>query len=726
MAGVPNYENFRVSPRGDAGFPFSVPSTEGFDEPARQVARAARGASQAGEVLHDIAIREQDQANQTRVMEAANQVRETALRLAYDPNEGYTRVRGGDVLPRDGKPLAIDYTDKFDEQVNSIGEGLTNDEQRRLFAAQAMQLRTSFESGAMEHEAREWSGYELSVAEGARQLAIEEIAQAHNNPAAIDLALGSLGTAVNRLGELKGLSGNEITAMVGANVSAAIRQSIASALSANDLTTAQGLFERYGDHLVEADEIAIKGVIEKELDGQLVMQAADVADGIGPMIEGPVPGVPEDVTFADPLRGAGGDPIPGGRYGAHRDYGAHQGADFTGNEGLPVRSGAGGGVVHVSHSPNGGNIVTIDHGNGVKTKYMHLSRVNVRDGQTVTDATIIGNVGHTGRASGPHLHYEVWVNGNHVDPTRLAGSSRAGNGQAPQRTVRAATLDEMWAVARAHLMRTRPDASPELIRATRAEVEARWSMHERSRAAQEDQTMQQVYAELVRNGGSYTALPQALRQAIPADQVPHAMEFARSLQTNTERAESDPATYLRLTDPATLAAMSDSEFMRLKPLLTDSDFRQFATDRGNERQARDKGRATAARQAQALPREAVNRIVNNRINGMGLTNAEDVTHIAAIRMFVDRAVLGEQGRLGRQMRDSEITTFVDQLFATSVPTHRRVAGLNLGPTDGAPLLSIDAIPSGDLARLKQSFARAGNPNPSEADLLAAWYRARSN
>lgn len=126
-------------------------------------------------------------------------------------------------------------------------------------------------------------------------------------------------------------------------------------------------------------------------------------------------------AFVDPLRGRGGAPVPGGRYGAGRDYGAHQGTDFTGARGTPVMSGAGGGVATVSHSEKGGNIVTIDHGGGVVTRYMHLDKVDVRNGQRVTGDTVLGNLGMTGRASGPHLHYEVIVNGRHVDPTGLAG-----------------------------------------------------------------------------------------------------------------------------------------------------------------------------------------------------------------------------------------------------------------------------------------------------------------
>lgn len=147
--------------------------------------------------------------------------------------------------------------------------------------------------------------------------------------------------------------------------------------------------------------------------------ALEAAGKIGGGANVQVPG--GTAGYADPLRGRGGSPIQGGGYGAKRDYGSHQGADFTGTRGTPVQSGAGAGTVRVSQSEKGGNIVTIDHGGGVVTRYMHLDRVDVKNGQKVTGDTVLGSVGATGRASGPHLHYEVIVGGKHVDPTGLAG-----------------------------------------------------------------------------------------------------------------------------------------------------------------------------------------------------------------------------------------------------------------------------------------------------------------
>ncbi len=66
-----------------------------------------------------------------------------------------------------------------------------------------------------------------------------------------------------------------------------------------------------------------------------------------------------------------------------------------------------------------GNMVEIDHGNGLTTRYGHLSEVLVEEGQQVKANEVVGRIGSTGRSTGPHLHYEVRVDGEPVDPARF-------------------------------------------------------------------------------------------------------------------------------------------------------------------------------------------------------------------------------------------------------------------------------------------------------------------
>lgn len=97
----------------------------------------------------------------------------------------------------------------------------------------------------------------------------------------------------------------------------------------------------------------------------------------------------------------------------------HPGLDFAGPMGTPVAATAPG-VVSFTGWRNGyGNTIEIDHGHGLKTRFGHLSSIAVRVGDRVAIGTHIGGIGTTGRSTGPHLHYEVWVDGRPQNPERF-------------------------------------------------------------------------------------------------------------------------------------------------------------------------------------------------------------------------------------------------------------------------------------------------------------------
>ena len=103
------------------------------------------------------------------------------------------------------------------------------------------------------------------------------------------------------------------------------------------------------------------------------------------------------------------DPVLGGNR-------LHAGVDIAASQGTPIKA-AGDGVVKMAGVNGGyGNWTLIDHGGGLATGYAHQSRIAVSIGQHVSTGEVIGYVGSTGASTGPHLHWEVRVNGNPVDP----------------------------------------------------------------------------------------------------------------------------------------------------------------------------------------------------------------------------------------------------------------------------------------------------------------------
>jgi murein DD-endopeptidase MepM/ murein hydrolase activator NlpD len=97
----------------------------------------------------------------------------------------------------------------------------------------------------------------------------------------------------------------------------------------------------------------------------------------------------------------------------------HTGLDFRAATGDPVRATANGKVVSSGWSGGYGRMVEIDHGNGLSTRYGHLSEINVKVGEYVKIGQVIGAVGSTGRSTGPHLHYETRIDGDAVDPQKF-------------------------------------------------------------------------------------------------------------------------------------------------------------------------------------------------------------------------------------------------------------------------------------------------------------------
>jgi murein DD-endopeptidase MepM/ murein hydrolase activator NlpD len=106
----------------------------------------------------------------------------------------------------------------------------------------------------------------------------------------------------------------------------------------------------------------------------------------------------------------------------------HTGIDFRGTYGEPAHATAAGTVTSAGWSGGYGQMVEIDHGNGLATRYGHLSEIDVRVGQSIRIGQVVGRIGSTGRSTGPHLHYETRVDGEPVNPEKFlkAGATLFG------------------------------------------------------------------------------------------------------------------------------------------------------------------------------------------------------------------------------------------------------------------------------------------------------------
>jgi len=119
--------------------------------------------------------------------------------------------------------------------------------------------------------------------------------------------------------------------------------------------------------------------------------------------------LPASLEFISSGFGYRADPFTGGAA-------FHAGLDFRGPHGAPIYAAAQGAVSFAGVKPGYGKVIEIDHGNGLMTRYAHMSRFTARAGDKVDAGAVIGAIGNTGRSTGPHLHFEVRINDRPVNP----------------------------------------------------------------------------------------------------------------------------------------------------------------------------------------------------------------------------------------------------------------------------------------------------------------------
>jgi murein DD-endopeptidase MepM/ murein hydrolase activator NlpD len=107
-----------------------------------------------------------------------------------------------------------------------------------------------------------------------------------------------------------------------------------------------------------------------------------------------------------------------------RSLALHSGLDFRAPSGTAVRAVAAGQVIEAGPSGGYGRMVEIDHGFGITTRYAHLSSIAIEEGARIAKGTVVGHVGSTGRSTGPHLHYEVRIDDDAMDPMRFVRAER--------------------------------------------------------------------------------------------------------------------------------------------------------------------------------------------------------------------------------------------------------------------------------------------------------------
>ncbi|MCB5364228.1 M23 family metallopeptidase [Pusillimonas sp. CC-YST705] len=134
------------------------------------------------------------------------------------------------------------------------------------------------------------------------------------------------------------------------------------------------------------------------------------------------PGLPSNVMLDRPVPGRLSSPFGLRRFFNGEPRNPHSGLDFAAATGTPIKAPAAGKVILVGDFFFNGKTVFVDHGQGFISMFCHLSKIDVKVGQTLERGQVLGQVGATGRATGPHLHWNVSLNDARVDPAIFIGA----------------------------------------------------------------------------------------------------------------------------------------------------------------------------------------------------------------------------------------------------------------------------------------------------------------
>ncbi|WP_255484250.1 M23 family metallopeptidase [Granulicella sp. 5B5] len=240
-----------------------------------------------------------------------------------------------------------------------------------------------------------------------------------------DVQAASLGSLASEVSAIYGLTAGRLTHIHVGKAKASAAAEVAKAPLKDDSSFSDDSYYRSVNTFLALQNTASNGLtvaLAAQSNSALGVRA-ELGDFASADFEPAGPTVPDMWPIMGPINSGFGereDPVLGNGEGEF-----HKGVDIGSPDGTPVHAPANGRVIKASNGGGYGNEIEIDHGNGIVTVYGHLQGFNVIEGQVVVKGEVIGYVGHSGRATGSHLHYEVDIHGTAVNPHRYLQTTMA-------------------------------------------------------------------------------------------------------------------------------------------------------------------------------------------------------------------------------------------------------------------------------------------------------------
>jgi soluble lytic murein transglycosylase len=712
MPTVPTYGGPQVSPTNAQPGGFAAPTDQ--NAAPQQGAQAGEALKSSGTALSNIALDMQQQANQVRLDDALNKTRQQMLSLQYDPQAGYINLKGDAALTRpDGVSLDKEYGDKLNQSISDISDSLGNDAQRRAFQMQANDLRTQFQAGVQQHLLSEYREYALSTQSGTIKLGVDGAKLNWNDPDLIRQNLDSVRAAVYRAGSLQGLSGNEITANLHQTVSAAHSGVIESALANQNPSYAQLYLQQHKGDMTADDILKATGLVNHDLDGRMALTAVQGA-----------------VTKLAPVT----QPTDMGRL-SNIVMGMESGGDTSAVGPFVKGQGSAKGSMQVMDATN------VDPGYGVTPAKDNSPAERARVGRDYL-AAMVQHYGNPAQAmaaynAGPGTldkavaqakkdgKPENWLtylpDETQKYVTKGMAQLNAGGGQPPFPTeaqfIRSA-LDSLG-----------PTPRLEQVKLTQQQAAAQYEILVKSRTEQGNQAVQQAQQALIQNGGNFAALSPQLKSAVQQyapDKYDNLQDYAGRIASPV-KTDNLAAYNQAISNPDEMAAMPDPTFESFMKLnFTPSTAETLARLRDDWKT----GKVDLA--SDTIHQRTFNDTVNNRLLSIGINPTPKESDLAAreqvgtIKKYVHDSIQAVQNETGKKMTPAEVESHVTGLFAKDA--NFRTTYMGMIPVNSQQKMlsmTVSDIPDDSLAQLRASFARNGNANPTNDQLLRAYWKVKN-
>jgi hypothetical protein len=696
----------------------SIASPELLGGPGREVQALGTATENLGGEVGAIRQQLYQQANAARVDDALNQAQEAALRLQHDKAEGFTAQTGYAALNRDsGMPLADEYTGKLNKIVSDIRMGLANDDQRRMFSAKANNVVTGFYGQAMTYEAQQQKDYTLSVKDASVANAKNALTLNATDPANVQLQTTRIRAAIEGgqdengafipgSAQMQGKSASWAKEKADEAISDAHGNAVKNFLESGNVNAALGYFNRHRDDMTAKDVLEVRGKLQTDYDTRL---GASVADQVWHAAQPKV--LPTEFNRLTALVTQAES--NGQRYGPNGGLltspkgakGEMQVLDSTNRD-------PGFGVTPAKDdSPDERARVGRDYLGAMVRRYggdIRKALAAYNAGPGAVDAAV-KSAGDGLRTGSDFLAYLPKETQAYVSGISTQYANGAGVASRP-------TLADLHDQVRAVLG---PSASPLAVKTATEQLTQRYSDADKAVAQRKDEVIARAMQGLTQNGGRFSELPASLRTDLTQfapEKVDDVLKFGQRVALGDDT--TNPALYLRLSDPNVLRALSDSQLYLLRGELSQQDYQHFAGERSkllNPMNSNSPG---------DLNSTAVKNTLDQRLRELKIDptpkddGGNDAARVGTVRRVVDSEILALQRSAGKKFNDAETAQAIDRLFATNTEL-RGTLGIS---TYRGPVLAADPsnIPTGVRIALTDSFRKMGVDKPTDAQLLNAF------